>query len=135
MQPGTMITHWQTVRYAAFTFLGLIALLGALTAMLYTTASDALVAPKLKMGDERHRLLYGKVAASFANEPYIQQRCQTPISDAVDPDYAGSTCIAIENSGQACVTAIIIIYSISQIGPRALPQGQVPMTFLSARFR
>lgn len=53
MQPGTLITHWETVRYAALTFLGLISLLCAVTAMLYTTASDALVAPKLKMGKER----------------------------------------------------------------------------------
>lgn len=42
MQPGTMITHWQTVRYAAFSFLGVISLFAALMAMLYTTASDAL---------------------------------------------------------------------------------------------
>lgn len=42
MQPGTMITHWQTVRYAAFSFLGVVSLFAALTAMLYTTASDAL---------------------------------------------------------------------------------------------
>lgn len=103
MQPGTMITHWETVRYAALTFLGLIAMLGALTAMLYTTASDALVAPKLKMGNLEHRVLYGKVATSFANEPYIQKNCQTPISDTTDPDYSGSTCIALEHSGQAYV--------------------------------
>lgn len=42
MQPGTMITHWQTVRYAAFSYLGAISLFAALMAMLYTTASDAL---------------------------------------------------------------------------------------------
>lgn len=101
MQPGTMITHWETVRYAALTFLGLIALSGALIAMLYTTASESLVAPKLKMGALEHRMLYGKVATIFANEKYIQQNCQTPISDLTDPDYAGSTCIAIEHSGQA----------------------------------
>ena len=42
MQPGTMITHWETVRYAAFSFLGGLAMLTALMAMFYTTASDAL---------------------------------------------------------------------------------------------
>lgn len=42
MQPGTLITHWETVRYAAFTFLGVISLFAALMSMLYTTASDAL---------------------------------------------------------------------------------------------
>ncbi|KAL8827537.1 MAG: hypothetical protein Q9170_006979 [Blastenia crenularia] len=103
MQPGTMITHWETVRYAALTFLGMIALSGALIAMLYTTASESLVSPKLKMGQLEHRKLYGRVATSFANERYIQQNCQTPISALADPDYSGSTCIAIEHSGEACV--------------------------------
>lgn len=42
MQPGTMLTHWETIRYAGLTLLGVIALLTALMAMIYTTASDAL---------------------------------------------------------------------------------------------
>lgn len=42
MQPGTLMTHGETVRYAAFTLLGTIALLAALMGMVYTTASDAL---------------------------------------------------------------------------------------------
>ena len=81
MQPGTMITHWQTVRYAALTFLGVIALLGSLVSMLYTTASESLVAPKIKMGSLEPRTLYGRVATTFANDKYIQKNCKTPISD------------------------------------------------------
>ncbi|KAK5001458.1 hypothetical protein LTR28_012622 [Elasticomyces elasticus] len=42
MQPGTMITHWESVRYAAISVLGVVSLLAAVCAMLYTTASDAL---------------------------------------------------------------------------------------------
>lgn len=42
MQPGTLLTHFQMVRYAGFTILGALSLVTALTAMLYTTASDAL---------------------------------------------------------------------------------------------
>ncbi|SLM38744.1 hypothetical protein LPUS_09061 [Lasallia pustulata] len=101
MQPGTMITHWESVRYAGTTFLGAVALTGALMAMLYTTASDALVAPKLKFGGLENRLIYGQVGASFANSPYIVGNCKTPISTNVDPDNAGSTCIEIEHAGQA----------------------------------
>ncbi|KAL9011317.1 MAG: hypothetical protein Q9173_003827 [Seirophora scorigena] len=101
MQPGTIITHWQAVRYAAWTFLGVIAMSGALVAMLYTTASESLVSPKLKMGDWDRRLLYGKVATTFANELYIGQNCQTPISALVDKEYSGSTCTAIQHSGQS----------------------------------
>lgn len=42
MQPGTLITHWETVKYAALSFLGVIALTAAFVAILYTTAADAL---------------------------------------------------------------------------------------------
>lgn len=101
MQPGTMITHWETVRYAALTYLGMIALSGAVIAMLYTTASESLVAPKLKLGPVEHRMLHGRVATQFANEKFIQESCQTPIPESTDPEFGGSTCIAIEHSGQA----------------------------------
>ncbi|KAL8840047.1 MAG: hypothetical protein Q9176_004069 [Flavoplaca citrina] len=101
MQPGTLITHWETVRYAALTFLGLISLLCAVTAMLYTTASDALVAPKLKMGALEQKMLYGIVASDFASNPYIKSKCKTPISEDVDREFSGSTCLALEHNGQA----------------------------------
>jgi hypothetical protein len=42
MQPGSMIVHWETLRYSALTFLGLIALIATFVAMLYTTAAEAL---------------------------------------------------------------------------------------------
>jgi len=42
LQPGTLVTHSATVRYAAVTLLGAIAVFATLLAMFYTTASDAL---------------------------------------------------------------------------------------------
>jgi hypothetical protein len=42
MQPGTIMTHYATVRFAALTFLGVISLTVAILAMLYTTAASAL---------------------------------------------------------------------------------------------
>ena len=101
LQPGTMIAHWESVRYAAVTWLGAIALIAALMAMLYTTASDALVAPKLKFGRAEHLVMYGKVATSFANTNTIMKRCTTPIPTSEDPDNAGQTCIELEHSGEA----------------------------------
>ena len=89
------------VRYAALTFLGAIALTAAFMAMLYTTASDALVAPKLKFGDLEHRALHGQVKTIFGNNSYQYEHCKTTISDSVDPWNAGHTCMAIEHSGQA----------------------------------
>ena len=101
LQPGTMIAHWESVRYAGATYLGAIALVMALMAMVYTTASDALVSPKLKMGELEHRVLYGKVATSFANTYSVMDRCTTPIQKRDDPDNAGQTCISIEHPGEA----------------------------------
>lgn len=101
MQPGTMITHWQTLRHAAFSFLGVIALSAALVAMLYTTASDGLVAPKLKFGRLEDRKIYGSVATRFGYQTYLEANCKTPITNATDPDHYGQTCMAIVYSGQA----------------------------------
>ena len=101
MQPGTMISHWESVRYAAATKLGVFSLLVALMAMVYTTASDALVAPVLKFGPTESRIMYGKVSTSFANTEYIENHCNTPITGAMDPVNNGTTCIQIEHSGQA----------------------------------
>jgi hypothetical protein len=42
MQPGSLIVHWETVRYSALTILGVITLTATLVAMLYTTAAEAL---------------------------------------------------------------------------------------------
>ena len=101
LQPGTMISRWESVRYAAATFLGVFALVTALMAMVYTTASDALVAPKLKFGNTEHRVLYGQIATSFANTTYLMEKCNTPIPAANDPENYGQTCIQIQNSGEA----------------------------------
>ena len=100
MQPGTMISHWESVWYAAATRLGVFSLLVAFMAMIYTTASDALVTPVLNFGATEHRILYGKVSTSFANTDYVVDHCNTPIQQAADAD-KGRTCIQIEHSGQA----------------------------------
>ncbi len=100
MQPGTLITHKESVRYAAGTFLGVFALLAALMAMLYTTASESLVAPHLKFGKSEHQVMYGKVATSFANTYYVEDQCTTPIQVKTDPSNQ-DTCIQIQHAGEA----------------------------------
>ncbi|KAL6720652.1 hypothetical protein ACLMJK_002577 [Lecanora helva] len=101
LQPGTMITHWQSVRYAVVTRLGIFAVLGAITAMLYTTASDALVAPQLQLGRSESRLIFGKVSTKFANVKWIEDQCPTPIQVVNDPDNVGETCIEMQHAGDA----------------------------------
>jgi hypothetical protein len=101
MQPGTLITHWEAVRYSGMTLLGGITLLAAFSAIFYTTAAEALVAPKLRDGAMHTTVLEGQVAASFANSVYLESQCQTPITrTTLDPDIEGTTCLQIEHAGQ-----------------------------------
>jgi hypothetical protein len=100
IQPGSMITHWQNLRYAGLSILGMITLTAALVAMLYTTASDALVSPNLKFGRVVDRQMVGLVKMSYANVAQVAANCQTPISVKTDPDYSGTTCLQLQNAGQ-----------------------------------
>lgn len=111
MQPGTMITHWETIRFAGPTILGAIAFTTAFMAMLYTTASDSLVSPNPRLGGLQSRPLYGLVSTPFANLSYIEQNCKTPIDATVDPDNSGPTCMAIEHSAQGWVSKLYLLRS------------------------
>jgi hypothetical protein len=53
------ITHWESVRYAGVTVLGIIALLATILAMLYVTAAQALVGPQLKSNESGNRSMQG----------------------------------------------------------------------------
>jgi hypothetical protein len=59
LQPGTLFTHWESVRYAGVTVLGIIALLATILAMLYVTAANALVGPQLKSHESGNRSMQG----------------------------------------------------------------------------
>lgn len=98
VQPGTLITHWEGVRYAGTTILGLLSLLAALLATLYTPAASALVQPQLKFGDWKDIVVAGQVKSVFANSAYSQTQCETPIRS--DPTYGGTTCLQIEHASQ-----------------------------------
>lgn len=99
IQPGFMITHGQYLKHAAVTVLGAITLTAAFVAMFYTTASDAIVSPHLKVGRPEVRVMGGNVKTSYANTAYIIENCRTPVSKITDPDFYGSTCLAIEHAG------------------------------------
>lgn len=59
LQPGTLITHWESVWYAGFTTLGIMSLLATLLATLYVTAANAVVQPQLRFIDERSQPMQG----------------------------------------------------------------------------
>jgi len=83
-----MITHWEILRHASFSFLGVISLTAAIVAMFFTTASDSLVSPHLKFGKPEEKIMFGLVKASYANPDYIMSNCKTPIKPA-DDEYSG----------------------------------------------
>ena len=89
MQPGTILTHLEGVKYAIVTLIGGMALVAAILAMLYTTASDALVSPRLNFGDISPRHMQGRVKQAFGDVNALQQGCVTPIKD--DPEYGATT--------------------------------------------
>jgi hypothetical protein len=59
LQPGTLFTHWESVRYAGVTLLGFVSLLAAILALLYVTAANALVQPQLKFNPPQNYLMQG----------------------------------------------------------------------------
>ena len=80
MQPGTMITHFESVRYAGATFLGAIALTGAVMAMLYTTASDALgrSQSQLSLSRKAQRRHLAKLVSSLTKSSCPEAQVRRP---------------------------------------------------------
>jgi hypothetical protein len=98
VQPGTMLSRWESVRYAGISTLGLISVASALLAMLYTSASTGLVQPQLRFGKWEEKEMYGYVQTKFANELHIQKGCFTPIAEEQDPVERSPTCLSIEHA-------------------------------------
>lgn len=96
-----MLTYWEGIPYAATTILGGVTLLATVSALFYTTASDAMVSPKLKYGAWEDRQLEGLVKASYANPFYAQKACSTPIDLTMDPINSAPSCLDVQYSGQS----------------------------------
>lgn len=96
MQPGTVITNWQSVRYAGITLLGMISLIAAICAVLYTSAATALVQPQLKFPAWSPVLMHGLVKTEFANPTYVEQNCKSPITSLYDSVNYLATCVDLQ---------------------------------------
>jgi hypothetical protein len=101
MQPGTMISRWESVRYAGISFLGLVSFAAAVCAMLYTPACAALVQPQLRLSSWEQRNMSGLVQTKFANPHHIQKQCFTPLPEGEDETERWSTCLSIEHAAMA----------------------------------
>ncbi|KAL0777684.1 hypothetical protein CaCOL14_005337 [Colletotrichum acutatum] len=103
IQPGFLITHWETLPYAGMTILGVVSLVATVASTFYTTASDAMITPKLKFGDWETKTLSGYVLASYMNPPFAREACPTPLrdSDPLGVDVAGNACLEVQYAGQS----------------------------------
>ncbi|KAI1389665.1 uncharacterized protein F4822DRAFT_399193 [Hypoxylon trugodes] len=101
IQPGSLLTYWEGIPSAASTVLGVLTLIATICALLYTTASESMVSPKLKFGGWEFKELDGLVKASYANPFYAQKACSTPIDQTMDPKNAAPSCLDVQYSGQS----------------------------------
>lgn len=94
IQPGFMITHFETLQHAGLTFLGILTLINTFGTMFYTTASDSLVSPHLKFGKWKKQEMVGVVKSYYANPDYVDTLCYNPVA-SMDSLYATTTCFAV----------------------------------------
>ncbi|KAK6495025.1 hypothetical protein TWF481_003053 [Arthrobotrys musiformis] len=106
-QPGTLLTHTSSVKFAGLTFLGALSLTATVFASFYTTAADTLVSPKLAWGSFEPRNITGLATTSYANGTHRIEACETIISDEEDPALDGyatavgrATCDSILSAGR-----------------------------------
>jgi hypothetical protein len=97
-QPGSMITNWQAFFHVAPTFLGVTAVFIGAIGVLYTTASDALVAPTATMKSMGVQSIPADVNTGFLNTTYMQRSCPSQVSVDQDPA-ALSSCNDVQLAG------------------------------------
>ncbi|OBS28699.1 hypothetical protein FPOA_02637 [Fusarium poae] len=100
IQPGSLITHFETLPSSSLTLLGMLSLTATIAAAFYTTASDAMVSPKLKSGNWQHKELEGYVKASYANAAYVRQDCPY-LFNITEDIHAAESCMNVQFSGQS----------------------------------
>ncbi|KAG5979286.1 hypothetical protein E4U55_005339 [Claviceps digitariae] len=101
LQPGSLITQRETIPYAGCTILGVLTLTASIMAMFYTTASEAMVSPKLMNSDWQRMLLSGPIAASYANIYYLRETCPDMFASIPRIDDNDEACMQIQFAGQS----------------------------------
>ncbi|KAI5927077.1 hypothetical protein F4810DRAFT_429307 [Camillea tinctor] len=101
IQPGSLLTYWEGIPSALFTPLGALSITATICGLLYTTASDAIVSPKLIFGDWHPKELQGLVKGSYANPYFVKEACATPVDMNMDNMSSASSCLDVQYSGQS----------------------------------
>ncbi|OJJ45468.1 hypothetical protein ASPZODRAFT_153121 [Penicilliopsis zonata CBS 506.65] len=100
-QPGSLLLHWGPLKYSGGTILGAMTLVMTMVAMLYTTAAEALVSPKLSSGPVKSVLVQGEYYAEFAYADWLSEHCKTPITDQMSEATRDESCLSLELAGQS----------------------------------
>lgn len=110
VQPGSVFTHLGAVSLAGFTFLGVMSFGVLIATFLYTTASEALVSPKLKYSPWKDETLKATVHTWYGNPVYAARQCQPLLKQKPDPDtdlwsqegyYEFFNCLILQFSSQS----------------------------------
>ncbi|KAI5287139.1 hypothetical protein KEM52_001726 [Ascosphaera acerosa] len=123
IQPGILFTQFRAIRYSAMTMLGLFIFSATLGATFYTTAAEALVSPKLIMGDWHHLNVSTMVHTVFSNLSYIEKHCTVP-----GYEYFGKTasCVQLGNVGQSYHDYQAWLSNWNQSGPHSEKLSERP---------
>ncbi|KAF7542998.1 hypothetical protein G7Z17_g11098 [Cylindrodendrum hubeiense] len=100
IQPGSLVTHFETLPSSAMTILGMLCLTATFASAFYTTASDAMVSPKLKYGKWESKEMSGYIRASYANTEYVASDCPY-MFDLDDDKFATESCMNVQFSGMS----------------------------------
>lgn len=99
--PGSLVMHFKEIRHALFSRLGILTAIATGGALLYTTASNTMVAPKLKMGTWEDKPLSGPYFTSYGSIKYAMKNCPI-LFGGKDPIAADrEACISVAFCGQS----------------------------------
>lgn len=102
LQPGVIFTHFRVIWAQHRTFLPWFCLAVTIGATLYTTATSALVAPRLRFTHEEPMDLFANVSTSFANSAYDKKRCILPTMFSSSSDALGAeTCTTMQYAARS----------------------------------
>lgn len=93
-----MFTNIKAMKKVGFSPLGVACILATLVAVLYTTASDALVAPKLIWGNADMMVMKGYAQAQYSDVKFVMKNCLMPDKMLADPE-APISCLSSSLSG------------------------------------
>ena len=93
-----MFTNIKALRKVGFSPLGFVCILATLVAVLYTTASDALVAPKLIWNKSNMIVMKAYALTSYSNVQFVKANCLLPDTLLADENNAGG-CLEASLSG------------------------------------